>query len=150
VNFTTLSANATLLAGFKALMVKQFMSAAGVPASSVKITLSSGSVKVKAEITPPANTTGASLLSTMKANSVAIATGMVTALKALPGLSAVSGTLAVSSLQFTTVTTGGQLINATTTAADADEKVASGAADVKPAMWSMAMVMAAAYVMRVA
>jgi hypothetical protein len=73
-----------------------------------------------------------------------IASKMVAALNVLPGLAAITaGTLSVSAPVFTTKTTGGDS-NATTTA-ESPDATASGAADVKPAMSAMVMVMAAVY-----
>jgi len=135
------------MASFKGLIQGGIATAAKVPPANVKVALSAGSVKVKAEITPAAGTTAASLTTKMKAMpAAALGAGLVTALTALPGLAAITtGTLSVSAPVFTTksVTVGG---NATTAAAavPSDEST-SGATDVKPAMGAIATVMAAVY-----
>jgi len=135
------------MASFKGLLQQGIATAVKVPLANVKVALSAGSVKVKAEITPKAGTTAASLSTTLKAMPAAsLSAGLVTALKTMPGLAAItSGTLSVSAPVFTTKTTGGGGNATTAAAAVPSDESTSGATDVKPAMGAIATVMAAVY-----
>jgi hypothetical protein len=96
VNFDSLSANATLLSNFKTEMQTAVVEATGVNASQVNITLSKGSVVVRAEITP-APGQAAALETAVGANTTGLQTAAASKAAAVPGITAVSsGPITVS------------------------------------------------------
>jgi hypothetical protein len=109
------------------------------------ITVTAASVKVKAEITPPAGTSATALKATVSAKTN-VGSALATKLNAVSGLSAVvsGGSLSVSAPVYTTVTvTVTAAANATTTAAVESSPTANGAAPVKIAMGAIAAAMLA-------
>eukprot|EP00929_Paragymnodinium_shiwhaense_P059938 TRINITY_DN2997_c0_g1_i1.p1 TRINITY_DN2997_c0_g1~~TRINITY_DN2997_c0_g1_i1.p1 ORF type:complete len:335 (+),score=67.80 TRINITY_DN2997_c0_g1_i1:70-1074(+) len=99
VDYSKLVANATLKKDFEAAIATEVAAAAGdkITKDDVKVTLAQGSVKATVEITPPADMATATLSTTLGAATTTLTSSVVTALKAVDGISvAASGELSVS------------------------------------------------------
>eukprot|EP00929_Paragymnodinium_shiwhaense_P055931 TRINITY_DN27_c0_g1_i1.p1 TRINITY_DN27_c0_g1~~TRINITY_DN27_c0_g1_i1.p1 ORF type:complete len:959 (-),score=173.64 TRINITY_DN27_c0_g1_i1:85-2559(-) len=111
VDYSQLTADATLVLGFTTMIKKTLAESTSkstgkpVSTSMIEVTLSAGSVKVDAEITPPAGATVGEMTSAIAQEAGTMQNDLVTAIKQVPGVDAVTtgGGIGLAGFQLATV-----------------------------------------------